>query len=57
MRPGKIFLHQRQADPLGDASFDLAFEQRRVYRPANVMCGRDLQQAHYSQFEVDFQFG
>ena len=34
---GMKLLHQREAEPLRDAAFDLAFHQRRVDRAADVV--------------------
>ena len=38
---GDVLLHQRHADALGDAALDLALDQRRVDRAADVVGGGD----------------
>ena len=38
---GEVLLHQREPDPLRDAALDLALDQRRVDRAADVVRGRD----------------
>ncbi len=42
---GHVFLHQREPEALGDAAVDLALDQRRVDRAADVVGGDDAQHA------------
>ena len=42
---GDELLHQRHAEPLRDAALDLAFDQGRIDRAADIVGGRDLQDA------------
>ena len=54
---GEKLFHQRHAQALGDAAFDLSFNQRRIDGAADVVRGRDLQHAHRAQFGVDCDLG
>ena len=53
----EIFLHQRQAQPLGDAAFDLALDQGRVDRLADVVGGHHAQHLHRAQLDIDLDDG
>ena len=50
---GQVFLHQRQAEPLRDAAFDLAFDQGRIDRLADIVRGHDAQHLHRAQLDID----
>ena len=50
---GKEFFHQRHAQTLGSAAFDLSFNQRWIDGTADVMGGGDLQHLHSAQFRID----
>ena len=52
-----VLLHQRHADPLGDAAVDLAFDQRRIDRPADVVRRVDVEQLHRAELEIDLDLG
>ena len=54
---GDVFLHQRHADALRDAALDLAFDQQRVDRLADIVRGGDLDQLHRAELQVDLEFG
>ena len=54
---GDVFLHQRHADALRDAALDLALDQQRVDRLADIMRGGDLDQLHRAELEVDLELG
>ena len=51
---GKKFFHQRHAQALRNAAFDLSFNQRGIDCAAHIVRRGDLQHAHRSQFDVDF---
>ena len=46
---GDVLLHQRHADALRDAALDLAFDQQRVDRLADIVRGGDLDQLHRAE--------
>ena len=52
-----VFLHQRHADPLGDAAMDLAFDLGRIDGAADVVRGVDVQQRHRAELDVDLDLG
>ena len=54
---GDELLHQRQAETLRDAALDLAFDQRRVDRAADIVRGDDLQHLDRAEFDVDLDLG
>src|SRR5690606_12604398 len=54
---GEVFLHQREADALGDAALDLALGQRRVDGAAEVVGGGDLQQPDGAEGGGDGELG
>ena len=54
---GDVFLHQRHADALRDAAFDLAFDEQRVDRLADIMGGGDLEQLDRAEADVDLELG
>src|SRR6201993_1878969 len=51
------FFHQRHAEALRDAAFDLAFDQSWVNSASHVVGGSQLQNFDSSEFEIDFDFG
>ena len=53
---GDVFLHQRHADALRDATLDLALGQQRIDRPADIVGGGDLDELYGSQPNVDLEF-
>ncbi len=50
-------LHERHAEALRNASFDLTFDEGRVDRAAHVMGGRELQDFDGAKLEIDLNFG
>ena len=54
---GDVFFHQRHADALRDAALDLALDQQRVDRAADIVRGGDLHQLHRAELHVDFELG
>ena len=54
---GQIFLHQRQAQALGDAALDLAFDQGRIDGPADIVGGDDAQHLHRAELDIDLDLG
>ena len=54
---GQILLHQREAQPLRHAALDLALDERRIDRPADIVRGHDAQDLHRAQLDIDFDFG
>ena len=54
---GEVFLHQRQAEALGDAALDLALDQGRVDRLADVVGGDHAQHLHRAELDIDLDLG
>src|SRR4051794_30048602 len=54
---GNEFLYQRHAEPLGDATVDLALHQRRIDGAADVVGGDDLDRLGGAERGVDLHFG
>ena len=54
---GEVFLHQRQADALGDAAFDLAFGEGGVDGAAEVVGGGELEELDRAEGGVDGELG
>ena len=53
---GKEFLHQGHADPLRNAAFDLAFNERGIDRATHVVSCGDFKYLHRAQFDIDLDF-
>ena len=54
---GEVFLHEREADALGDAALDLAFGEGGVDGAAEVVGGGELQELHGAEGGVDGELG
>ena len=54
---GEVFLHQREADALGDAAFDLAFGEGGVDGAAEVVGGGELEELDGAEGGVDGELG
>ena len=50
---GQILLHQREAQPLRDAALDLALDQGRIDRAADIVRGDDAQHLHRAELDID----
>src|SRR5438270_309423 len=54
---GREFLHERHAQSLRDAAFNLTLNQCRIDGPSHIMSGCDPQHAHGSKFDIYLQLG
>ena len=54
---GEELLHQREAEPLRGAALDLAFDQRRIDRAADVVRAGQPQHLHAAELDVDLDLG
>ena len=54
---GEEFLHQREADALGDAALDLALDEGRVDGAADIVRGDDLQDPRRAEIAIDLELG
>ena len=53
---GDVFLQQCEADALRDAALDLALDEQRVDRAADIVRGGNLDQPDRTQLRVDLEF-
>src|SRR5215470_2194553 len=51
---GKKFFHERHSQSLGDAAFNLTFNQGGIDSAADIMSRRNLQNSNRTEFGVDF---
>src|SRR5436190_5864769 len=54
---GREFLHERHAESLGGAAFDLAFNQSGIDRSSDIMSCRNPEHAHGSEFDIHLHLG
>ena len=50
---GEIFFHKRKAQPLRDAAMDLAFDQCRIDRAADIMGGDHADDLDEAERDID----
>ena len=54
---GDVFLHQRHAEPLGNAALDLAGGQKRIDHPPQIMRRGDADDLHRAKPQIDLDLG
>ena len=54
---GNVFLHQGEPDALRDTAIDLAFDQARIDRAADIVRVNDAAKFHRPELHIDLQIG